>query len=237
MNNDWGAVIVAAGKGTRMRSEQSKQFLLLRGKPIFIHTVQMFCSIAMIKKIVVVTSITHQSCCQSWLEKYGLHNRVSIVIGGEERQNSVQAGLNKLNTNWVVVHDAVRPFVKEDQVIQCCKAALVHDAAVIAVRLKDTVKEANDSGFVTATLDRQCLWSIQTPQAFRLSMLKQAHQSAQRAGVVATDDAMLVERLGSDVYIVEGSDTNIKITTPADLAYAEFLLEEEASYDSCRTRF
>ncbi|MNJ60989.1 2-C-methyl-D-erythritol 4-phosphate cytidylyltransferase [compost metagenome] len=132
-----------------------------------------------------------------------------------------------MSSTWVLVHDGVRPFVTEEQVTSCYEAAIAHGASVLAVPVKDTVKQVDEQGWVTATPDRRSLWAIQTPQAFCRSDLMQAHEQAERDGFVGTDDSMLVERLGVSVRVVEGAYSNIKITTPDDLDYAEFIREHK----------
>lgn len=228
MNNSWGAVIVAAGRGSRMGYAESKQFLLLQDKPIFIHTLEVFSRVSRIKEMVVVTGAADVGRCEEWIQTYGLHERVRVTAGGTERQNSVYAGLKQLDADYVLVHDGVRPFVTPEHIEHCMDAAIQHGAAVLAVPVKDTIKQVNEEGIITSTPDRRSLWSIQTPQAFRLSELLAAHESAQQERFLGTDDAMLIERLGNKVKVVEGSYTNIKITTPDDLDYAVFMQKGES---------
>ncbi|WP_160036585.1 2-C-methyl-D-erythritol 4-phosphate cytidylyltransferase [Paenibacillus sp. An7] len=228
MTKSWGAVIVAAGRGSRMKTSESKQFLLLQDKPIFIHTLEVFNRIPMIKDIIVVTGAPDVKRCEEWIKQSGLHDhRTFVVAGGKERQDSVYAGLQKLETDYVLIHDGVRPFVQPNHIEACMKTAEQFGAAVLAVPVKDTIKQVSTDGIITATPDRSSLWSIQTPQAFRLSDVKEAHKLAVESGFSGTDDAMLVERLGRQVMIVEGSYTNIKITTPEDLDYAAFMQKGE----------
>ncbi|CAM3089288.1 2-C-methyl-D-erythritol 4-phosphate cytidylyltransferase [Paenibacillus sediminis] len=223
MNSGVGVVVVAAGKGSRMGTKESKQYLQLQGKPIIIHTLEVFDKIDVVDEIVLVTGAQDFERCQTWVNSYGLRKVTKIVAGGSERQHSVYKGLQEIRSSWVLVHDGVRPFVTEEQVVACYETARQHGASVLAVPVKDTIKQVNEAGVITATPDRHSLWAIQTPQAFRLSDLMRAHQEAQREGFVGTDDSMLVERLGMTVAVCEGSYSNIKITTIEDLDYAEFL--------------
>ncbi|CAI6086063.1 2-C-methyl-D-erythritol 4-phosphate cytidylyltransferase [Paenibacillus sp. JJ-100] len=227
MDKGWGVVIVAAGRGTRMGTTESKQFLLLQDKPVFIHTLEVFAALDEIREMILVTGAADVERCLKWVKEYQLESRVRVIPGGKERQHSVHEGLRALNTDWVLVHDGVRPFVNREQIRHCMAAAISCGGAVLAVPVKDTIKQVNAEGLVTATPDRSSLWSIQTPQAFRLSSLLEAHEAAERDGFLGTDDAMLAERQGISVKVVEGSYTNIKLTTPEDLQYAAFWLKGE----------
>ncbi|SFS95507.1 2-C-methyl-D-erythritol 4-phosphate cytidylyltransferase [Paenibacillus sp. 453mf] len=223
MDNSWGAVIVAAGRGTRMGYAESKQFLLLQDKPIFIHTLEVFSRVSRIKEMIVVTGAADVARCEEWIKRFGLGIQVRVTAGGSERQDSVYAGLKELTSDYVLVHDGVRPFVTPELIENCMDAAMEHGAALLAVPVKDTIKQVNEEGIIMSTPDRRSLWSIQTPQAFRLSALLEAHERAKQEKFLGTDDAMLLERLGKQVKVVEGRYTNIKITTPDDLDYAVFM--------------
>ncbi len=216
-------VIVAAGRGTRMGTKENKQYLLLDGKPIVVHTLEAFQREPLISEIVLVTGSQDVDRCKAWIETYGLKKVTRVISGGEERQHSVYKGLKALNAEWVLVHDGVRPFVSGKHIRSCCEAAWESGAAVLAVPVKDTVKVADARGFVSSTPDRRSLWAIQTPQAFRRSELILAHERAIVEGFAGTDDSMLMERMGTNVKIVEGDYSNIKITTPEDLDFAAFL--------------
>lgn len=218
-----GVVIVAAGRGTRMGTEESKQYLLLRGRPIIVHTLEIFQRHPLISEIVLVTGAEDVERCRKWAEEYGITKLRAVVTGGAERQHSVYKGLGRLDSEWVMVHDGVRPFVRSRDIEACYEEAKRTGASVLAVPVKDTIKQVSGEGLVTATPDRRTLWAIQTPQTFRLSRLKQAYEAAERDGFLGTDDSSLAERAGMPVAVVEGSYTNIKITTPDDLAYAEFI--------------
>ncbi|MGG3455810.1 2-C-methyl-D-erythritol 4-phosphate cytidylyltransferase [Paenibacillus rhizolycopersici] len=222
-SGDTGVIVVAAGRGTRMGTVESKQYLMLDGKPIFIHTLEVFHRHPLISQIVLVTGEQDVDRCRSWIAEYGMAEQIQVIPGGAERQHSVRQGLLSLSTPWVLVHDGVRPFVTREQITACCEAARTYGAAVLAVPVKDTIKLADEQGWVAATLDRRSLWAIQTPQAFRRADLLAAHERAAEDEFVGTDDAMLVERLSISVKLVEGAYDNIKITTPEDLGYAEFI--------------
>ncbi|MBO7747509.1 2-C-methyl-D-erythritol 4-phosphate cytidylyltransferase [Paenibacillus sp. MWE-103] len=222
----WGVVVVAAGRGTRMGTPESKQYLLLRDKPILVHTLETFQAMDEIAEIALVVGRPDIERCEAFADAYGLHKISSVLEGGGERQHSVRRGLTALGgeVNWVMVHDGVRPFVAPEAVRRCMAKAMATEAAVLAVPVKDTIKQVNEDGVITATPERRSLWAIQTPQAFRRSLLERGLRKAEEDRFVGTDDAMAVERLGVPVSVAEGDYTNIKITTPDDLPYAEFLL-------------
>lgn len=223
MNNSLGIVIVSAGKGSRMGTLESKQYLLLQEKPIIIHTLEVFNRMPLVKEIVLVTGQEDVGRAQEWVQQYHLDKVCKVIAGGSERQHSVYKGLLELQTEWVMVHDGVRPFVDPVDIQECYDVALRTGASVLAVPVKDTIKVVDESGIIVATPDRQSLWAIQTPQTFRVSNLLKSHQEAQKSGFVGTDDSMLVERIGIPVAVVKGSYSNIKITTPDDLEYAAFI--------------
>ncbi len=222
-------VVVAAGRGSRMGTAESKQYLLLEQKPIILHTLTLFERWTGADGIVLVVGEQDIPRCQQWIEDSQLTKVKAIVPGGRERQHSVYKGLCQLppDYEWVMVHDGVRPFVSETALQHCWDQAKRYGSAVLAVPVKDTVKIVNDAGLIQSTPDRRSLWAVQTPQAFRLDVLKQAHEAAERDGVVGTDDAMLIERIGGTVAIAEGDYANIKITTPEDLHFATRYVEEK----------
>jgi 2-C-methyl-D-erythritol 4-phosphate cytidylyltransferase len=221
MNNSLGVVVVAAGRGTRMGTAESKQFLMLQDKPVFIYTLEAFAAVPEVNEIVLVTGADDVQRCREWIDRHQIAKVTDVIVGGSERQHSVHRGLECLHTEWVMVHDGVRPFVGRDEIQRCLEIAREFGASVLAVPVKDTIKQVNEEGVITATPDRRSLWSIQTPQTFRLSDLLRAHEAAEHEGFLGTDDSMLVERLGIPVRVVEGKYTNIKITTPEDLDIAE----------------
>ena len=221
------AVVPAGGSGTRMGNETPKQFLQLGGVPLLIHALRVLESSRTISEIVVVVprdAVTY--CQQELLPQFALSKISSVICGGARRQDSVWNGLQVVDkrTNVVVVHDAVRPFVTGAMVEQVVERAGINDAAIAAIPLHDTVKQVTSDGMIETTLDRQRLWSAQTPQAFKLELLREAHRSSRQSGVKATDDAFLVEQIGHHVAIVNGSPDNIKITRPEDLVMGEAIL-------------
>lgn len=220
-----GVVIVAAGRGSRMGAKESKQFLLLADKPIIVHTLAAFDRHPLIREIVLVTGEQDVPRCEAWIAEYGFTKQIKVIPGGAERQHSVYQGLAEISAPWVLVHDGVRPFVTSREITSCYKSAVEHGAAVLAVPVKDTVKQVDAEGFVTATPDRRSLWAIHTPQAFRRSDLLLAHKWAESEGFTGTDDASLIERMGIAVKVIEGGYHNIKITTPEDLGIAETILK------------
>ncbi|MFC4778074.1 2-C-methyl-D-erythritol 4-phosphate cytidylyltransferase [Paenibacillus sp. GCM10023252] len=235
MSGEWGVVIVAAGRGTRMGTAESKQYLKLQDKPILVHTLEIFQGMDEVGEIALVVGEADQERCGRWVEEYGLTKVIAIAAGGRERQHSVVRGLAALSAGWVMVHDAVRPLVTRDAVRNVCQEAQRTGAAVLAVPVKDTIKQVSEAGLIVATPDRRSLWAIQTPQAFRRELLERAHEEAEESGFLGTDDAMVVERMGASVTVALGDYTNIKITTPEDLPWAEYLLGELRSRGSAET--
>ena len=225
------AIIVAAGSGRRFGSETPKQFVPLAGKPVLFHTLQKFDACGLVHEVVLVVSDTWRNFARrEVVERFRCRKVVQVVVGGDERQDSVRAGLQVLSADaeYVAVHDAVRPLVsvsKIEEVIQACRDC---DGAILAVQPKDTVKRAQDR-WVEETVPRARLWLAQTPQVFRVARLREAMAYAARHGLHATDDAALVEAIGGRVKIVPGDVRNLKITEPVDLSLAEVLLDLEHS--------
>jgi 2-C-methyl-D-erythritol 4-phosphate cytidylyltransferase len=172
---------------------------------------------------------------QEVVERFAFAKVSGVVCGGMERQDSVYAGLRALHPppDVVAIHDGARPFVTIDRITAVVAAGTEHGAAILAVCPRDTVK-TDAAGFVGKTLNRQTLWNVQTPQVFRYELAVRAHEQARQDGVYDTDDAALVERLGQRVKVVEGNSENIKVTIPADLRFAEYLLN--GSSDAYRLR-
>lgn len=220
-----GVVIAAAGQGKRMRTGFNKQFIQLGDRPIIVHTLQVFERIKAIDQIVVVTGSQDVAKCRDLCRSYGIRKVTHIVKGGETRQDSVRIGLNVLTSEWVLVHDGARPFVSKAMIEVLLESVYKHGAAVLGVPVKDTVKRVDSEGVIEETPDRQSMWAVQTPQAFRLSELKKAHETALRERFAATDDAMLMEYMEVQVRMVRGDYYNLKITTPEDLWFAEAILQ------------
>ncbi|HEY8528373.1 MAG TPA: 2-C-methyl-D-erythritol 4-phosphate cytidylyltransferase [Paenibacillaceae bacterium] len=225
----WGAVIVAAGSGRRMGARENKVFLPLGGKPILAHALAAFEACAAVESVVVVAAPGERERAAAVCEEAGCRKVSAIVEGGAERQDSVRAGLAALDTDGVLVHDAARPLVTPEKIDACRRSAEECGAAALAVPVHDTIKVTDEHGWIVATPDRRTLWAVQTPQAFRREELAEAHRLALADGFRATDDAMLLERLGRRVAVVEGDYANVKITTPEDLELAERLLMRRGS--------
>ena len=217
-----GAIIVAAGKSLRMGSD--KIWVSLSGRPLLAHTVSIFQFCSAIDRIALVLSADRQRLGMSLVKGAHFGKVVNICFGGEERQQSVRAGLEALGPcEWVVVHDGARPLVTTRLIEQGLAAARETGASTCAVPLHDTIKLVNDKNMVEKSLERNHLWLIQTPQVFRYDLLVEAHRRADARS--ASDDAALVERLGNPVKVFMGSYHNIKVTTPDDLVLAQMLLK------------
>jgi 2-C-methyl-D-erythritol 4-phosphate cytidylyltransferase len=221
------AIIVAAGRGSRAGGARAKQFRELSGIPIIIHTLSRFELCETISEAVVVLP---GDACEEFLalaEGHGLRKVTRAVGGGQTRAESVWRGLQALDVDEVevvAVHDGVRPFVTPAEIDRTVREAERHGAAVLAAPAVETVKEAED-GRVVRTLERARLWHAQTPQCFRLGLLRRAYEQPGALLPDVTDCSALVERLGETVRLVEGGADNIKITNPRDFAFAEVLLK------------
>ncbi len=219
-----GAIIPAAGRGKRIGASVPKQFLEIQGRPLLHHTLMVFASCKLIDYVVLVMPRADvDEMGEDWLNKYEIVREV--VVGGEQRQDSVYNGFNSLEkgTDIVVVHDGVRPFTTPQMITATVEAAQQHGAAITAIPVSDTVKQAAD-GFVKQTVSRDGLWRVQTPQAFQYGLLQQAFKKAKKDSYYGTDEGSLVEYLGERVKIVPGSELNIKITRKEDLVLGESLL-------------
>jgi 2-C-methyl-D-erythritol 4-phosphate cytidylyltransferase len=223
-----GAIIAAAGAGRRMKADRPKQLLILDGTPIVIHTIRKFDASAPIDHIVVVAPRESVAEVRDLVAGAGFRKSIAIVEGGERRQDSVAIGLEQLrsDTTIVAVHDAVRPFVSLEEIESVVAEADRSGAAILAVPIVDTIKQV-EREHVESTLTREHLVLAQTPQVFRLDLLKRAFESARKDEYYGTDESSLVERLGHPVSIVRGSERNIKLTRPSDLTLARAFLDEE----------
>jgi 2-C-methyl-D-erythritol 4-phosphate cytidylyltransferase len=218
---DTAVVVPAGGIGARLGSATPKQFLALGSVPILVSTVRHFARHPAVRVIVVAVPEAHVGRARRMLSALARHRSLAVVAGGSTRQASVERALQEVaaDLELVVVHDAVRPFITSALIDAVLAAARAHGAAICALPINETVKRVSGD-FVVTTEDRSSLWAVQTPQAFRAALLREAHEKASRDGIVGTDDAMLVERLGHRVRVVPGHESNIKITTPADLRRA-----------------
>lgn len=214
-----GVVIVAAGTGSRMNMGINKQFIKLEGKEVIVYTIEKFYNNHNIDDIVVVVKESEAEFFKKEIiEKYNFKN-IKIAYGGKERQDSVYNGLKLLDEKCdvVLIHDGARPFVSNKTIDTCIEEAKEHKAIVVGVPVKDTIKIIDDSNNIVDTPNRSVLWAVQTPQTFDYNILLNAYEDAFESGFYGTDDAMLVERIGHKVKMVEGSYNNIKITTKEDL--------------------
>ena len=216
-----GAVVVAAGAGTRMDGVD-KTFAPLAGVPLVARTVDAFERCPAVQSIVLVVAERSREAAARLARERGWRKVVKVVGGGPRRQDSVACGLGELPAcEWVVVHDGARPLVEPELIARGLEAAGEGGAAIAAVPAKDTVKVVGPDERVQSTLDRRGLWLVQTPQVFRRELLERAHREVTEE---VTDDAAMVERLGQPVRVFMGSYRNLKVTTPEDLVVAEALL-------------
>lgn len=227
MQETAAAILVAAGSSRRMQG-RDKLWIELAGRTTLARTIDVFQASTIIDNIVIVTSSGHIADTHALCEREGWQKVSAVVAGGLRRQDSVRLGLDELARHapsWVMIHDAARPFVTPAILQAGLQAACEHQAAVAAVPVKDTIKQVQEDGRISATLDRSQLWAVQTPQVFSFPLIHQAyHQPLAQEDM--TDDATLLERLGQTVTIFPGAYTNIKITTQEDLLFAEALLQE-----------
>ena len=218
-----GAIIPAAGSGKRIGASVAKQFLEIQGEPLLHHTLTVFASCKIVDYVILVMPLVDvDEVSKSWLSKYEIVRKV--VVGGEQRQDSVYQGFNSLEeeTDIVLVHDGVRPFTTPQMITATIEEAEQHGAAITAIPVSDTIKQVVD-GFVKQTISRDGLWRVQTPQAFQYGLLQQAFKKAKENSYYGTDEGALIEYLGERVKIVPGSELNIKITRKEDLVLGESL--------------
>jgi 2-C-methyl-D-erythritol 4-phosphate cytidylyltransferase len=229
------AVLPAAGLGTRMGAETPKQFLALDGVPLLLFTLRRLAACPLITDFVIATRTEEIDSVTSSVEAEKFAQPVSVVRGGDTRQDSVANALAELSpeSDFILVHDAVRPLVTLNQIERVIAEAEACDAAILGIPAMDTVKEVKraslptDVALITATIPRERVVLAQTPQVFRASLLLEAFARARQDGVTASDEAGLVERLGRDVHVVVGAERNLKITRPGDMELAEFYLRQE----------
>jgi 2-C-methyl-D-erythritol 4-phosphate cytidylyltransferase len=229
------AILPAAGLGTRMGHETPKQFLELDGVPIVILSLRRIAACPLITHIIVATRAEEVERLDARIRQEKFTQPVRVVKGGDSRQASVAQALRQIpsDTELVVVHDAVRPFVTVEQISRVIEEARRCKAAILGIPAMDTVKEVKraslpeDVALVTATVPRERVVLAQTPQVFETRLIKEAFAGAEEDGVNASDEAGLVERIGHEVRVVQGSERNIKITKPADMELARFYLHLE----------
>lgn len=221
-------LIAAAGMGRRMESDRNKLLLKLRSQPLIAWTLLAAAAASQIDWIGIISQPTDWADLKEILRQLCLTKPVQLITGGNTRQESVYNGLQALpaTAEQVLIHDGARCLVSPALIDRCAEAILHCPGLIAAVPVKDTIKVVEPNGLIQSTPERQHLWAAQTPQAFNLQLLKQCHATAQTQGWEVTDDAALFERCGLDVRIVLGEETNIKLTTPGDLAIAEFILQQ-----------
>lgn len=229
------AIIPAAGLGTRMGADMPKQFLELDGVPLIIFTLKRLAASPAITDFLVATRAEDVVSLQDKVARAGLGRPARVVHGGDTRQQSVANALAQVDpsTEIVLVHDAVRPFVTREQVERVIGEARARGAAILGIPAIDTVKEVKraslpeDVALISATIPRERIVLAQTPQAFSYVLLRDAFRKAQEDDVSASDEAAVVERFGHEVFVVLGSERNLKITRPSDMDLARFYLEQE----------
>jgi 2-C-methyl-D-erythritol 4-phosphate cytidylyltransferase len=219
------AVVIPAGGAGRRMGGAYKPLLMLRDRPVLAHTLQPFLDRSDVSAVVIAVPHDLLAAAPQWLRDI---DRVRLVAGGAERGDSVRNALAAVpdDADIVLVHDAARPLVSPAVIERCVHAAAEGRSVIAAMRLVDTIKDVDEGGRIEGTLDRRRLWAAQTPQAFPLTVLRDAYARALAERVSATDDAALVTRFGGTVTVVEGAPENVKITAPADLAIAEALLAQ-----------
>jgi len=222
------AILLAAGSGKRMKSDKAKQFIEVGGRPLIYYSLKVF-DASVVDEIVLVTRAEDIDYVRTEIvERYGFTKVHRIVSGGRERYESVARGLRKCDrrNKLIMVHDTARPFVTNRMIMDSISEARRSRACTVAVPVKDTIKVVDDNGVAVETPDRSHLYQIQTPQTFQREVLEEAHERLRISGARdVTDDTMIVERyLDVPAKMVEGSYTNIKVTTPEDIVIAEALL-------------
>ena len=215
------AIILAAGTGRRIGGDLSKTYLPVAGRPLVLRTLDRMFSSTLIEKVILVIGVADLDHCTAMLRTDPALQKRSWILqtGGATRQQSARRGLEKiaLDTNLVVIHDGARPFAS---------TAAIHGAAVPVLPLRDTIKVVSGEKWIESTPDRNKLWEIQTPQVFQRELIVAAHEQAAKESAEFTDDAMVVERFGKPVFVVQGEPTNIKITVLEDLWFAETLIRQ-----------
>lgn len=223
------AIVLGGGSGTRMRAEKNKVLLPLRGVPVIVRAIAPFS--ALCAGAIVVAAEEEDDEMRQTLSRFGLSSFVKkVVVGGAQRQSSVRNGLRALpsDAECALIHDGARALVTEDVIRGAIESVEKYGSGVAAVPVTDTIKRAAPDGRVLETPDRSTLYAMQTPQAFRLPLILQAHRQAQKDGFLGTDDASLLEHADIPVYLSEGSYENLKLTTPTDLRLAELILNARA---------
>lgn len=223
------AIILAAGSGSRMNSNIKKQFIEIKEKPIIAYTIEKFEKCKEVNEIIVVTNeLDIEYLEKNIIKKYNFDKVVKIIAGGDERYNSVFNALSEIKeiNSIVIIHDGARPFVNDNIIKQCINEAEKNGACIVGVPVKDTIKVIDEEGYIINTPNRSNLYNVQTPQVFKLDIIKEAYDKYMNdTSIKVTDDSMVVEKYSNiKVKIIEGDYTNIKITTPEDLIFANTLI-------------
>lgn len=223
------AIILAAGKGKRMKADKNKQFLQIKGKPILYHTLNAFSLCNEIDEIVLVAAKEEIDYCKKEIvKKYNFHKVKYIIEGGKERQDSVLNGLLAIENSdcdIVLIHDGARPFVNNNIIENCISYSKKYGATACGVNVKDTIKIKDKNNFSIDTPNRESLFAVQTPQGFKYNLILDCHKKIKELKLIVTDDTMVVEKFNNKVFLYEGSYNNIKITTPEDLILGENLIK------------
>lgn len=229
MSDKISAIILAAGAGRRMNSDIPKQYMPVAGKPLVVYSLEIFDQSSVDEIILVVASGDEDYCKEEIVNKYNIGKVTVIVSGGAERYDSVYAGLKAATGDFVMIHDCARAFVTEDIINKAIDGMKEYQACVVAVPSKDTVKLADDNGFVAETPDRSRVWSVQTPQCFEYNLVREAYDKLPEMNLEnITDDAMVVEQvLHKPVKLVMGDYNNVKVTTPEDINLAINILKSQ----------
>ena len=225
------AIVLAAGKGSRMQADRPKQYLLLKEKPVLYYSLKAFEESSMDEVVLVVGEGEVEYCQKEIVDAYKLKKVTAIIEGGKERYHSVYNGLKEMCKNgvdYVFIHDGARPFVTVELIHKLLEEVKIHQACVAGMPVKDTIKMVDNDQFVTATPERRLVWLVQTPQVFDYKLVYEAYEKImekEQAGI--TDDAMVVEQMtGHPVKLIEADYRNIKITTPEDIVIGESFLSE-----------
>lgn len=222
------AIVVAGGTGSRMGCEVPKQFIEIAGKPILAYTLNALSKCELITDIIIVTLPDYIVFCKDIVDAFGFNKVSKIVSGGDTRSRSVFNGIKEVGDDCdiIAIHDGVRPLIDPDTVSACINSANECGCAAVGVKMKDTVKVCDGDGFIEGTADREKLWMIQTPQAFKKDIIYTLHKEANEKNLSYTDDCLLAETKGYKIKIVEGKYENIKVTTPQDIYIMKGLVGE-----------
>lgn len=216
------AIILGAGSGTRMQSDKNKMLMEIMGKTVIERSVEAFLAIKEVDEIIVTA---REQELEEYIALFEEEDRVSFVIGGETRQQSVRNAVEMIDeSELLLIHDGARPLIREQEIKKTMQAAKKYKAAAVGVPVKDTIKVVDSNGFVRKTPDRSKLFAVQTPQIFNFDVYQEAMRRVEKNGADYTDDCQLIEAAGGKVKMVKGEYSNIKITTPDDIALAEMIL-------------